>query len=141
MKKKKKGDLRSNGSFSDAQCAMAATSVKASVDFQEHMPSGLMRIQCHLKYSSVHRLHRQLRNLKELCISAHLLRKYSPDVKSTRTIYHVLLQDPQTSKAISVRIWEILEVTPHPTNFIFSNSPPSSLLSFIIFLHFLWWIG
>lgn len=35
--------------------------------------------------------------------AAHLLRKYAPDVQTALTIYHVFLQDLQTSKPISSR--------------------------------------
>lgn len=47
------------------------------------------------------------------------LRNYAPDVKISRTIYHVLPQDPHTSKAISTRTC----ITLYPAALIIANPP------------------
>ena len=72
------------------------------------------------KCSFLHRLYRQRRNFQCFSTPARLLRKYAPDLKTrTLTIYRALLQDPQTSKAASVR--EIRGISPDPGALIVSK--------------------
>lgn len=60
--------------------------------------------------AELHKIYRLLTNA---------LRNYAPDMKISRTIYHVLPQDPHTSKAISTRTC----VTLYPAALIIANPP------------------